>query len=148
MKVARLINCRRTRCSESLQNDQRFVRYNRFDGVAAAASDYSLYRPTKPVSLCFKASLGALRTPVSEVIAASTTDQSRARADLRGELLEDLEPPSPRPAPRARVRRPEPCERTAAKVARERCGLRAWPNVRAGRSSSVVGCVTLLKYFW
>lgn len=97
------------------------MRYNRFDGVAAAASDYSPYRCTKPVSLCFRASLGALRTPVSEVIAASTADQSRARADLRGELLEGLEPPSRGPrrarefedlnlagAPRPRSRESEP----------------------------------------
>ncbi|CAD0196817.1 unnamed protein product [Chrysodeixis includens] len=47
------------------------------------------------------ARIGALRTPVSEVIAAPTSDQSQARADVRGERLEGWRLRAPRPRCRA-----------------------------------------------
>lgn len=78
-----------------------------------AASKYRLYALAKPVGLSFSASLGALRTPVPEVIAAPARDQWERRADERGEPLVDRQPaPRARSTPLARVRRPEPCERS------------------------------------
>lgn len=84
----------------------------------ASPSEFRLYRSTKPDGLRFEARIGALRTPVSEVIAARSTDQSRARADERGERLEGYRAPRPAPAPRASSKT-RTLRLTAAKVARD-----------------------------
>ncbi|CAG4910479.1 unnamed protein product [Colias eurytheme] len=63
----------------------------------ARPNEYRLYRTAKPVGLRFEVRLGALQTPVFEVIAASRTDQWGARADVRVEPLEDRQPRVPRP---------------------------------------------------
>ncbi|CAG9585408.1 unnamed protein product [Danaus chrysippus] len=78
--------------SESLRNDRRSVRYNQLERARHAAERHS------PLRTAVYARLGALRTPVSEVIAASPADQSGARADERAAPLEGPEPRASPPA--------------------------------------------------
>lgn len=124
------------------------------DTIASAARrspprDNRPYGLTKPFSLRFSASLAALRTPVSEVIAASPADQWRARARRRGQPLAERPQPAPaRPPARRRPREFEDPNLAGARRPRSRESGPARARARGcERDAAPGGCVTLLKYF-
>lgn len=125
--------------SESLQNARRSVRYNRLRGAPEPAEGKSPLRPYEAFQSTFqreprRASNSGLRGHCRVAGGPMAGARTPARPAIGGAAAARARAP-PRPPSPARVRRPEPCGRTAAKVARERAGASAGARVRAGRSA-------------